>query len=124
LRESCEYVRHRLTGRSSRVDRAIQGDERPTLVLRLSHHRCEIEHRAGEAVELGDDQTVGTFPLKLVESCTDARTLQVLSAEPCVLNDLYDLPAAPLALALDRESLCLKAGTTVSLFFATHADVG
>ena len=114
---------HRFSRGRRRVHGAVQRDERPPLLLRLRHHRGEIEHRAGEAVELGDDERIRASPLKLLQRGTNTRTLQVLGTESGILDDLNDLPAAPLALTLDCRSLRFESGSAVSLFFATHTHV-
>jgi hypothetical protein len=41
-----EHVRHRLTGGRGGFDGAVQRDQRPVLLLRLRHHRGDVEHRA------------------------------------------------------------------------------
>jgi hypothetical protein len=65
-------------------------------LLCLRHHGGEVEHRAGEAVELRDDECIGTTPFKFFERCPNPWSLQVFGAETGVLDDLNDLPPAPL----------------------------
>ena len=109
-------------GRRRRVDGAVQRHERPALRLRPGHHGREVEHRAAEPVELGDDERVGAPPLELLQRGPDAGPPHVLRAVAGVLEHPDDLPAAPLALDLDRRALRLKPGAAVGLLFGAHAD--
>jgi len=44
LRERRKHVRHRLARRCGGVDGAVEGDERPGLLLRGRHNAREVEH--------------------------------------------------------------------------------
>jgi hypothetical protein len=95
LRKGREHVGHRLSGWRRGIDCAVESDERPPFLLRLRHHRCEVEHRTGQAVEFRDNERIRTSLFKLLEGGTNTWALQVLGAETGVFDDFNDLPAPP-----------------------------
>ena len=60
LSKGGENVRHCLARWRCRIDRAIEGNQRPSLILGGRHERGEVDHRAREPVELRDHQQVHT----------------------------------------------------------------
>ena len=58
LREGREDRRHHLPGRSRRIDAEVERDQIPATLASPLHERREVEERAREPVELGDDQSL------------------------------------------------------------------
>src|ERR671937_435685 len=72
LREGRENVCHELARRSRRIDAEVQRDERPPTLPRSLHEAGEVEQRAREPIELGDDQGIGLTALHGLESRSQA----------------------------------------------------
>ena len=69
---------------------------------------------SGEAVELGDDKRVCFAPLDLSDGLGEGGpTIQRLAG--VVLSSVHDLPAASLAVVLNRRPLRVQAGTRLCL---------
>jgi hypothetical protein len=59
LRGGCHDIRHELACRRVEVDAEVERHEVPTLRLCSRHESREVEQRTREAVELGDDESIG-----------------------------------------------------------------
>jgi len=76
------------------------------------HEAGEIEHRARQAIKLGDDQRVGPSMPQGIKGGDDPRPVEVPATEAGILHEsqISLRPAAPLGFAKDRSSLGIEAG--------------
>src|SRR5439155_18270077 len=115
-----EHVRHRLPGGRRRLEGAVEGGERPALLLRARQQAGEVEQQAGEAVQLPGDERLRVSELEYPQRLLDAGTAQLVGREVGLLDRLEQPPAAAPTRCRARPPLRLEAGAAV-LPVAAHA---
>ena len=76
LGEGGEQVRQRLPGRRRRLEGAVEGDERPAVLLRGRDQAGEVEQRAREPDPLRGDERLRVSALEYPPRLLDARRAQ------------------------------------------------
>ena len=103
--------RQRLPGGRPRLQGAVEGDERPALLLRAPQQGHELEQRRREPLPLvGDERLRIAYPQRLLHP----GTLRVRGREAGLLERLDELPALARAGCRERPPLRLELGAALA----------
>jgi hypothetical protein len=106
--EAGQQGRLRLPSGPGRLGRAVEGDQRPPLLLSGRDQRAQVGHEAGEPAAVRGYQPLPVIGLEQPQRRLDAGTLQLLGRQANLLND-PDQPATPRTRRRNRPPLGLEA---------------